>query len=389
MTSPRKPGVPATDHPSQPATVKPSPMQAKLLANIQRGVAADASSRAGRFAQARTIETTTVQAALADGSSQAAALVQGHPATATAATELALRRYVPGMPVAVGMCLEVALDDLLESPVQPRVFFDEDRLAQIKASLAQHGQQQLAQVVMPSPGATKLTLREGHTRRRLLRELGKPTLRVEVVQPGRTEDEEAVLARVVNEQRCAITVFDSAVRLVEFLDRCAERAEPVPLGEALAHRFGLGSASRVSEFTSIGRLPRALQEAMFKAGFKRSTAYLVARYFKRSGELPAALKLVDRIVHEKMPVRRLESLVGEDAREVAPAAPTKPRQKSLAVTLVGGALRGEVKLFDTGVLQLQLKPVDAEQAMSQALHAKLQQLLRELGLEVKAADAPN
>jgi ParB-like chromosome segregation protein Spo0J len=294
------------------------------------------------------------------------------------------------MAVKVGMCLEVDLDDLLESPVQPRVFFDEDRLADIKASLAQHGQQQLGQALLPEAGARKLTLREGHTRRRLLRELGRPTMRVEVVQPGRTEEEEAVLAREVNDKRCAITVFDMAVRLTEFLDRCGAEALPVPPGESLAHRFGLGSASRVSEFTTIGRLPRTLLQEMFKANFKRSTAYLVARHHKRSNNVAESLKLVEQIVREKMPVRRLEALLGDEGQEpsaqVAPAA--KARQKSLAVTLVEGALKGEVKLFDTGVVQLKLKPIGNGQGAAVARHGRLQQLLREMGLDIKAADTP-
>ena len=128
----------------QPAP-KPSAMQSKLLANIQRGVAGgSAADRTSRFAQAKAVEATTIQAAIADGGSQAAALVQGHPAAAlappaeAASTGASLQRYVPGMPVRVGMLLEVDLDDLVESPVQPRVFFDEVRLAEIKASLAQH-----------------------------------------------------------------------------------------------------------------------------------------------------------------------------------------------------------------------------------------------------------
>jgi ParB-like chromosome segregation protein Spo0J len=385
------------DAPVQPGAKGPSPMQNKLLASIQKGVAnGGGASRSSRFAQARTVEASTVQAAIAEGGSQAAALVQGHPVGNLLAPALSSasgtepQKYVPGMPVKVGMCLEVELDDLLESPVQPRVFFDENRLADIKASLAQHGQQQLGQALMPEPGARKLTLREGHTRRRLLCELGKPTMRVEVVQPGRTEEEEAVLAREVNDKRCAITVFDMAVRLTEFLDKCEAQSQPVPPGESLAHRFGLGSASRVSEFTTIGRLPRALLQEMFKANFKRSTAYLVARHHKRTSNVAESLKLVEQIVREKMPVRRLEALLGEEGpEETAQAAATKARQKSLAVTLVEGALKGEVKLFDTGVVQLKLKPSAQGQGAAAALHAKLQQLLRELGLDVKAADAPS
>lgn len=407
MSTPPQDAMDKKDTTAQPDADKPlSPMQSRLLANIQRGVAhGGATSRASRFAQAKTVEASTVQAAIAEGSSQAAALVQGHPVAGltapaqgpaparTPAQEAEVRQYVPGMPVKVGMCLEVALEDLLESPVQPRVFFDEDRLADIKASLAQHGQQQLGQALLPAPGELKLTLREGHTRRRLLRELGKPTMRVEIVQPGRTEEEEAVLAREVNDKRCAITVFDMAVRLTEFLDRCEAQGQALPPGESLAHRFGLGSATRVSEFTTIGRLPRALLQEMFKANFKRSTAYLVARHHRRANNLVESLKLVEQIVREKMPVRRLEALLGDEAQEdtaAARAAPAaKARQKSLAVTLVEGALKGEVKLFDTGVVQLKLKPTGQGQGTALALHTRLQQVLRELGLEIKAADAPS
>lgn len=403
MSTPPQDTMDKKDMTAQPAADKPlSSMQSKLLTNIQRGVAhGGASARSSRFAQAKSVEASTVQAAIAEGSSQAAALVQGHPvATLVAAAPepnpaqgTEVRKYVPGMPVQVGMCLEVALDDLLESPVQPRVFFDEDRLADIKASLAQHGQQQLGQALLPAPDELKLTLREGHTRRRLLRELGKPTMRVEIVQPGRTEEEEAVLAREVNDKRCAITVFDMAVRLTEFLDKCEAEGQALPPGESLAHRFGLGSATRVSEFTTIGRLPRALLQEMFKANFKRSTAYLVARHHKRANNPVESLKLVEQIVREKMPVRRLEALLGDEAQEDTAAAravpATKARQKSLAVTLVEGALKGEVKLFDTGVVQLKLKPTGPGQGAALALHTRLQQLLREVGLEIKAADAPS
>jgi hypothetical protein len=100
------------------------------------------------------------------------------------------------------------------------------------------------------------------------------------------------------------------------------------------------------------------------------------------------LKLVEQIVREKMPVRRLEALLGDESQQTVESTPTaKARQKSLAVTLVEGALEGEVKFFDTGVLQLKLKPGAQGQSTAAALHTRLQQLLREVGLEVKAADA--
>ena len=161
-----------------------------------------------------------------------------------------------------------------------------------------------------------------------------------------------------------------------------------PCGLLGRHRFGLGSATRVSEFTTIGRLPRPLLQAMFKANFKRSTAYLVARHYKRTNNLAETLMLVEQIVREKMPVRRLEAMLGDETQPPAPAAPAaKARQKSLAVILVEGALEGEVKFFDTGVLQFRLKPGAQGQSTAAALHTRLQHLLREMGLEVKAADA--
>ncbi len=101
------------------------------------------------------------------------------------------------------------------------------------------------------------------------------------------------------------------------------------------------------------------------------------------------LKLVEQIVREKMPVRRLEAMLGDENQQaVEPVPAAKARQKSLAVTLVEGDLKGEVKLFDTGVLQLKLKPGTQGRITAVALHTRLQQLLREVGLEVKAADAP-
>jgi hypothetical protein len=145
----------------------------------------------------------------------------------------------------------------------------------------------------------------------------------------------------------------------------------------------------VSEFTTIGRLPRPLLQEMFKANLKRSTAYLVARHHRRANNLNETLKLVEQIVREKMPVRRLEAMLGDEGQPTVELVPeAKARQKSLAVTLVEGALKGEVKLFDTGVLQLKLKPAAPGQSAAVALHARLQQLLREVGLDVKAADVP-
>jgi ParB/RepB/Spo0J family partition protein len=287
------------------------------------------------------------------------------------------------MALQVGMRLEVLLDDLQDSPVQPRVFLNAERLQEMKASLAENGQLQHAQVLMPRPGETKLTLREGHTRRRLLRELGKQTMDVEVVAPGKSEEDEAVLAREVNHRRSEITIYDIAVRLCQFLDRHRTEGKEPPPGEVLARRFGLSSGSRVSEYMAIGRLPESLLQLLFDGNVGRGSAYQAAILFKRHG-LKEALKLVNRVTRVKKGPESLEDDRNEGAAQ-ASGEPATGRQKTLALAVVDGPLKGGVKLMTSGEVVLKLKPTKAGDGLGAAVHAKLLQVLRDAGMEVTAA----
>lgn len=382
-----------TQTPAAGAGIKRSSLQERLMAQIGQNQQGTSSGQdADKFDAARRLEARTVQEALTAGGAQDAALLQGHPiaalvgsapASTAAEAAAALPRFTPGMPLQVGMRLEVLLDDLQDSPVQPRVFLNAERLQEMKASLAENGQLQHAQVLMPGPGETKLTLREGHTRRRLLRELGKQAMSVEVVAPGKSEEDEAVLAREVNHRRSEITIYDIAVRLCQFLDRHrAEGREPPP-GEVLARRFGLSSGSRVSEYMAIGRLPESLLQLLFDGNVGRGSAYQVALVFKRQG-LKEALKLVNRITRVRKAPEALEEN-REDAAAQAPGETASRRQKTLALAMVDGPLKGGVKLMTSGEVVLRLKPNRAGDGAGAALHAKLLQVLRDAGMEVTAA----
>ncbi|MDZ5461103.1 ParB/RepB/Spo0J family partition protein [Azohydromonas lata] len=377
--------TPTTDSPR-----KPTSLQARLLAQIGQNQQSPVPVRDGdKFDAARKLEVRTVQAAINAGGSTDAALLQGYPAAALVAqaspldasqNPYALARYVPGMALHVGMQLEVALDDLLDSPVQPRVFLNAERLHEMKTSLAENGQLQHAQVLLPLYGESKLTLREGHTRRQLLRELGKQTMTVEVVERGKTEEDEAVLAREVNHRRSAITIYDIAVRLVQFLDRCKAEGKEPPPGPALARRFGLSSGSRVSEYMAIGRLPETVLQLLFDGNVGRGSAYQVAMVLKREG-LKEAMRLVSRLTRAP----KIQDAVDTGEEESADTAP-KPaarRQRTLTQAVVDGPLKGGVKLMSSGEVVLKLKPLQASDGV--ALHSKLLQLLREAGMEVTAA----
>jgi ParB/RepB/Spo0J family partition protein len=379
--------------PAADTGVKRGSLQDRLLAQIGQNQQATSTGQDGdKFVAARKLEAKTVQAAITAGGSQDAALLQGHPiaslvgqafpgATNDAAPDLP--KYRLGMPIQVGMRFEVSLDDLQDSPVQPRVFVNAERLQEMKTSLAENGQLQHAQVVLPGPGETKLTLREGHTRRRLLRELGKQAMSVEVVAPGKSEEDEAVLAREVNHRRSEITVYDIAVRLCQFLERHRAEGKEPPPGEVLARRFGLSSGSRVSEYMAIGRLPESLLQLLFDGNVGRGSAYQVALVFKRHGH-KEALKLVNRLTRVKSSAEALENDKNEGETSASGESANR-RQKTLALAMVDGPLKGGVKLMTNGEVVLRLKPVKAGDAVSAAVHAKLLQVLREAGMEVTAA----
>ena len=379
--------------PATGAGNKRSSLQERLMAQIGQNQQGTSAGQDGdKFDAARKLEARTVQAAITAGGAQDAALLQGHPIAALVGSASSgsvddadpkLPRFKSGMPLQVGMRLEVLLDDLQDSPVQPRVFLNAERLQEMKASLAENGQLQHAQVLMPRPGETKLTLREGHTRRRLLRELGKQVMNVEVVAPGRSEEDEAVLAREVNHRRSEITVYDIAVRLCQFLERHRTDGKEPPPGEVLARRFGLSSGSRVSEYMAIGRLPESLLQMLFDGNVGRGSAYQVALVFKRQG-LKEALKLVNRLTRVKKAPESLEQDRGDEAA-VASSEAASRRQKTLALAMVDGPLKGGVKLMTSGEVVLRLKPNKAGDGVGAALHAKLLQVLRDAGMEVTAA----
>lgn len=278
--------------------------------------------------------------------------------------------YRPGDRVSLPLTL------IADNPRNPRVFFVESDLVELKASIASEGQLTPVQV-LPADAQGRFVLRSGHRRVRALKQLGRLFAQTEVVAPALTALDEYRQARAINVQHRSHSLFDDALRFQELLEQQVVRTQA-----ELAEMAGM-RPSELSKLLSIAELGAELLEQMASrpAAFGLSIAYLVYGYWKaHDRSLSHAALLVKRIATDELSVREVARLVAQASSRTADA-PILRRGRALSRATLEGPGRGELKVFE-GKLNLQVEGIEA--AARDALFRRMVKLFEDSGFGVRA-----
>lgn len=237
---------------------------------------------------------------------------------------------------APGSALQVAVDRVRPNPYQPRRDFDEAALADLVASIRQHG------VVQPitlreAPDGHGYQLIAGERRLRAARLAGLPTIPA-VVRPC-TERELLEIALIENLQREDINGIEAAVAY----RRCLEEFGLTQ--EELAERLGK-SRTTVANTLRLLKLPVALQTAIAEGRLSEGHG----RALLSLGDADAQAAVAERIMAEQLSVREAESLcrepraAGRGGARAERQAPTPDPDVAMYENLMQRALGTKVEI---------------------------------------------
>ncbi|MBI5831641.1 MAG: ParB/RepB/Spo0J family partition protein [Armatimonadetes bacterium] len=224
---------------------------------------------------------------------------------------------------APGSALQVAVDLVRPNPYQPRRDFDESALADLVASIRQHG------VVQPitlreAPDGQGYQLIAGERRLRAAKLAGLPTIPA-VVRPC-NERELIEIALIENLQREDINGIEAAVAYRRCLDDFSLTQDE------LAERLGK-SRTTIANTLRLLKLPPALQQAIAEGRLSEGHG----RALLSLADCHAQAAVAERIMAEQLSVREAEALCRE---------PQAAGRRSAAAAKAGAAVDPDVAVFE-------------------------------------------
>ena len=257
------------------------------------------------------------------------------------------------------------LDEIIPNRDQPRKQFDEEALADLSASIAQHGVLQPL-LVRPMPDGS-YQLVAGERRWRASRMAG--LAEVPVVIRDMNEQEAAELALIENLQREDLNPMEEAVgyrTLMDSYGMTQEQAAQVVNKEDASSRVGK-SRSAVANALRLLQLPEAVTEMVSKGELSAGHARTVLSFEGAEAQIAAAKQAVAK----GLSVRELEKMA--KAAKRTPRAP-KPSTRDSFYDEVELALREnlgrQVKVSATakgGILQVEFFDPDDLRALANKL----------------------
>lgn len=254
--------------------------------------------------------------------------------------------FVQGTFYPVGSFLIMPLEHVIENPRNPRVYFNEEDLVSLQLSLSTSGQQEAAKVFFDTKSG-KYMLKSGHRRFRSLGLLGKPSIKVELVE-SKNPLEEFREARELNTEAKGQSHLDDAVRFPELM------AE-FNLGQKDISKKMNMSEAEVSKRIKIGTLPRSVLDKLADniSAVGVEACYRFALINERTGEagLEQLHKLIARTLEGKVSIAQLREISDEAKAGAAGTTSTTAGRRKLPVARaeLKGAAAGAMKAFDNRI----------------------------------------
>jgi ParB family chromosome partitioning protein len=222
--------------------------------------------------------------------------------------------------------VELPIDQIKRSPLQPRTSFDPTRLDELARSIKERG---VIQPVTVRRRAGAYELVAGERRVLAAKQAGFATVPALVVEA--TDEEALLLALIENIQRDDLNPMEHARGYHEMATRFNLTQEQV------AQRVGKDRAS-VTNYLRLLSLPKKIQQLITeeKLSFGHARALLGA------GTAAEQERLARRVVEKGLSVREVEALVAGAKPRPKPGAPLKALKKSVHVAELETRLRREL-----------------------------------------------
>lgn len=248
-----------------------------------------------------------------------------------------LRALIPEIPPdeqGVVAIQDIAVENVLPNPFQPREHFDAEALEQLKASIAEKG---LVQPITVRRYDGRYQLIAGERRLRAVRELGLSTIPAYVLDV--TSDEEMLeLSLIENIHREDLNPIEVARSYQRLIDECHLTQEEV------AQKVGK-DRSTVANFLRLLKLPRRIQESLVNGELSMGHARALITISNSEDQI----RIWQQTVKHALSVRRVEQLVREAL--LGPGLPKQPpRELPLEVRDIENRLR------HTLATQVHIKP---------------------------------
>jgi ParB family chromosome partitioning protein len=213
---------------------------------------------------------------------------------------------------------EVPVGSLLPNPKQPRTMFDQEALADLAASIREHGVIQPLIVTQIEDGAIgeRFQIIAGERRWRASKLAGLET--VPVIVKETTPQEMLVLALIENVQRADLSPLEEAEAYHQMSTEFALKHEEI------AHWVGK-SRPVISNTMRLLALPDTIRDMMLRGELSAGHARAIAVLEKASEMMDVA----ERVLDKGLTVRQTESLVRavQAGASLLPTPPPRPPQQ--------------------------------------------------------------
>jgi len=242
--------------------------------------------------------------------------------------------------------IDVHVEDLHEGIWNARKFYIDSRVEELANSLKKLGQEVPINVYRDEH--KRLVIQDGHYRLRAAKRAGIQSLKAHI-KPAPTDAISAfITSRAINVERNDQSVLDDSFRLKELIEGGAATQREI------AKRLEMEEVD-VSKLLALTKLPENIILTLMRAPSLLSKRFLynLSIYFERRGENDT-LRLAAEAVKNGMSARELEL-----RKRIADRGPAeKPR--SQRITLDKGQIKGYVKSFANGRIELRLEGLTDE-----------------------------
>ncbi len=269
------------------------------------------------------------------------------PAQRPSTVEISTLATPPESSEGSSVLLDVPIGNIVESAWNARKFYIKSRVDDLSENLKAEGQRVPINAYYDNQG--RLVIDDGQYRLRAAKQAGLATLRVQVIAAPASPIDAFKRSRSSNLHRNDQSVLDDAFRLKDL-------SEALNLSQrTLGKELGYGDAD-TSKLLALTQLPENIVLTLMTepALLTRRFLYNLALYFERKGE-KETLQLAAQAVEQGMSARELESLLRNAERGYR----EKPRSER--IPLEKGAIKGFVKTFPNGRIELRLDGLEAQE----------------------------
>lgn len=190
---------------------------------------------------------------------------------------------------------QLSIDDVTANPEQPRRSFDEDALAELVASIQEHG---VIQPIIVTPRSGSFQIVAGERRYRAARQAGLK--KIPALVRSMDDQQQLEISLIENLQRKDLNVLETATAYLKLRDQFNMTLEQI------GQRVGGRSSSAISNTLRLLRLPEHVRELLKQNKLSEGQARPLLGIDREDLDI-----LLPKILHEDWSARRIEQYIVE------------------------------------------------------------------------------